>query len=164
VSRIYRVLFLSRENAARTIMAEALLRHWGAGRFRAFSAGTEPAPGVHALASEQILRGGLSPGDYQPKSLASVVESTPPMDFVFILHDPRQNVAPPEPPARPTPIVWPVPDPLAVDADADEATRRGAFRLAYLVVENRIKLLTSLRLDMLDRLLEHNRNEISAAE
>jgi arsenate reductase len=160
VARIYEVLFLCRDNSATSIMAEALLRHWGAGRFHAQSAGVEPAGSVNPMAAEQILRGGLSPGDYQPKGVETMLDRGAQPDFVFTLHDPRGATPPPEWPGRPAAIVWPVLDPTTFEGD--EATRRGVFRTAYLVIENRIKLLTSLRPEMLDRLVEHARlHEIS---
>jgi len=40
----YKVQFLCRENSARSVIAEALLREPAGHRFDAFSAGAEPAP------------------------------------------------------------------------------------------------------------------------
>jgi hypothetical protein len=52
-----------------------------------------------------------------------------------------------------------VADPAAVEGM--ETERRRAFREAYLVLENRIKLFTSLPLDALDRLaVKRNVDEI----
>jgi protein-tyrosine-phosphatase len=56
VSKVYDTLFLCTGNAARSIMAEVLLRRWGQGRFQPFGAGSHPRGKVHPLTLEVLAR------------------------------------------------------------------------------------------------------------
>jgi arsenate reductase len=75
--------------------------------------------------------------------------SAPVMDFVFTVCDRAAGEVCPVWPGRPITAHWGIADPAA--ADGSEADRMNAFRAAYKMLETRIQLFTSLRLEQLDR-------------
>jgi len=156
----YNVLFLCTGNSARSIMAEALLEHWGRGRFKGYSAGSFPKGAVHPLALDLLENADLDTSGLRSKSWDEFAKpGAPEMDFVLTVCDQAAGEVCPIWPGNPVTAHWGVPDPAAVEGT--EAERRRAFRAAYLVLENRIKLFTSLRLDALDRLaVKQNVDEI----
>jgi protein-tyrosine-phosphatase len=149
--RVYNVLFLCTGNSARSIIAEALLRHWGAGRFRAFSAGSYPKGAVHPDALALLNSLGLPTAGLRSKSwLEFADDEAPTMDFVITVCDQAAGEACPIWPGRPMTAHWGVPDPAAVEGS--ELMKRDAFRAALRALDNRIKLFTSLGIPALDRL------------
>jgi arsenate reductase (thioredoxin) len=93
VTRKQRVLFLCRDNAALSILAEALLRELDGLHFDAFSAGLEPADRVHAAAMGELRHGFSSLDLLNPKSwLEFTSEWAPEMDFVITLCDESARV------------------------------------------------------------------------
>jgi arsenate reductase (thioredoxin) len=140
---IYNVLFLCTGNSARSIMAEALMNHWGAERFKGYSAGSFPKGAVNPLALQLLGEMGLRTGGMRSKSWDEFARAgAPVMDFVFTVCD--QAAAEPCPvwPGQPITAHWGVPDPAA--ADGDDAARMLAFRDAFRMLERRIKLLVAL--------------------
>ena len=148
---IYNVLFLCTGNSARSIIAEALLEHWGKGRFRGYSAGSFPKGAVHPLALDLLEKAHLDTSRLRSKSWDEFAKSGAPItDFVFTVCDQAAGEVCPAWPGNPVTAHWGVPDPAAVEGPEAEKIR--AFRYAYQALETRIKLFTSLRLEALDRL------------
>ena len=148
---IYNVLFLCTGNSARSILAEALIDHWGKGRFKGYSAGSCPKGSVHPLALDLLEKAHLDTGGLRSKNWDEFVRpGAPEMDFVFTVCDQVAGEVCPVWPGNPVTAHWGVPDPAAVEGS--EADRIRAFRYAYKALETRIKLFTNLRLQALDRL------------
>ena len=151
-ARVYNVLFLCTGNSARSILAEVLIEHWGRGRFNGYSAGSFPKGAVHPLALEELERHHLPTTGLRSKSWSEFAcHGAPVMDFVFTVCDQAAGEACPVWPGNPVTAHWGVPDPAAVEGT--EAEQHRAFRTAYLVLENRIKIFVALPIERLDRLV-----------
>ncbi len=68
MSKIFNILVLCTRNSVRSILAEALFNHHGAGRVRAWSAGSEPAGAVNPLALETLQTHGIAMAAARSKS------------------------------------------------------------------------------------------------
>lgn len=161
--RIYEVLFLCTGNSARSILAEALLNHWGRGRFRAHSAGSQPTGQVNPGALEILDQMRIPAGEPRSKSWEEFAEADAPrLDFVFTVCDSAAAEACPVWPGQPLSAHWGVADPAAVTGDA--AARSLAFRRAFHELEHRIRIFASLPIDSLDRVkLQRQLDEIGMA-
>jgi len=147
----YNVLFLCTGNSARSILAEAILNRIGQGRFKAFSAGSQPKGEVHPFALD--LLGSLNHDTSFARSKnweEFAVPGAPEMHFVFTVCDNAANESCPVWPGQPMTAHWGVPDPAA--AEGTEAEKRLAFSDAYRMLNNRISIFTSLPMNSLDRL------------
>ena len=159
----YRALFLCTENSARSIMAEALLNHWGHGEFRAYSAGTSPKGIVHPVALELLRHMNLPTEGLRSKSWDEfTAPDAPVLDFVFTVCDRAAGESCPIWPGDPLTAHWGVPDPaLATGSDAE---RWAAFREVFHALENHIKVFTSLPHASLDRIrLQQHLEDIGRA-
>ncbi len=145
------VLFLCTGNSARSIMAEALLRQLGRGRFHAFSAGSHPRDMPHPLALE-LIRGNALPVDgLRSKSWDEFARpGAPHLHFVLTVCDQAAGEVCPVWPGQPITAHWGMPDPAAVTGE--ESVRRRAFLGAFNELRARLTIFTSLPLDKLDRL------------
>jgi arsenate reductase (thioredoxin) len=149
--RSFNVLFLCTANSARSIMAEAILNKIGAGKFRAFSAGSHPRGQInpHALLLLQSLGHDIS--SFRSKSWSEFADpGAPLLDFVFTVCDNAAGEVCPVWPGQPMTAHWGVPDPaLATGSPAQIAL---AFKDAYRMLNQRIGIFAALPLRSLDRL------------
>jgi arsenate reductase len=147
----YNVLFICTGNSARSIMAEAILNQQGAGRFRAYSAGSHPAGEVNPHAIDLLERNRFKTAGLRSKNWNEFAATDAPrMDFVLTVCDKAAGEVCPVWPGQPMSAHWGVEDPAAVKGDA-EAVRR-AFNDTFIVLSRRVALLAVLPIDKLDKL------------
>jgi len=156
----FNALFLCTGNSARSILAEAILNQIGLGRFKAFSAGSQPKGEVHPLAIQLLQRLNHDTSFARSKSWDEfAVPGAPEMHFVFTVCDNAANESCPVWPGQPMTAHWGVPDPAA--AEGTDAEKHLAFAEAYRMLKSRIDVFTSLPMASLDRLaLQQRLNEI----
>ena len=147
----YNVLFLCTGNTSRSIMAEALVNHWGRGRFRGMSAGSFPKGAVHPMALKLLQTLKLSTEGLRSKSWDEFARpGAPSLDFVFTVCDNAAGEVCPVWPGQPMTGHWGVPDPAAVEGT--ELEKMNAFREAFRTLENRIRIFTNLPLESIERI------------
>jgi arsenate reductase len=149
--RVYNVLFLCTGNSARSILAESILQKEGMGRFRSFSAGSQPKGAVNPFALK-VLRA----MDYPSEGFRSkpwdefAVAGAPAMDFVFTVCDSAAGEACPVWPGQPMTAHWGIEDPAAVEGTDIDKER--AFSIAARYMKSRIGAFLSLPLESIDRM------------
>ncbi len=147
----YNVLFLCTGNSARSIMAEAILNHWGKGQFTAYSAGSHPSGRPRPEALRQIELAGMPTAGFRSKSWDEFSgPDAPKLDFVFTVCDNAANEQCPYWPGQPMTAHWGIPDPAAVQGTPEEIAR--AFHDAFVILDRRIGLFLSLPLATLEHL------------
>jgi arsenate reductase len=154
--RPYNVLFLCTGNSARSVMAESILNKDGAGRFNAFSAGSNPKGDVNPLALETLRRLGYPADGLRAKSWHEFAAAgAPAMGFVFTVCDNAAGAVCPAWPGQPMTAHWGIEDPGAVEGTPIQ--KLTAFATAFRYLRNRISLFRSLPFASLDHLALQNR-------
>lgn len=149
--KIFNVLFLCTGNSARSILAEALLNHFGKGRFHAYSAGSHPAGTVNPFAIELLQKNKLPVGELRSKSWDEFAAPGAPLfDFVFTVCDSAAGEACPVWHGCPLTAHWGIEDPAA--ATGSDEDKRKAFHLALTQLSRRISIFTNLPVEKLDKL------------
>ena len=159
----YNVLFLCTGNSARSVMAECILNRWGHGRFRAYSAGSQPKGRVHPMTLRLLRDYNYRTDSLRSKSWDEFAKpEAPPLDFVFTVCDSAAEEVCPVWPGQPMTAHWGVEDPAAFVGPEDKTI--AFFKRVYGYLDNRIKIFVSLPIASLDRLsLQRRLDAIGAA-
>ncbi len=137
-NQICNVLFLCTGNSARSILSEAILDRLGAGRFRAFSAGSKPVGQVNPGALELLRRREFSTDGLRSKSWDEFAgPGAPEMDYIITVCSNAAGETCPVWPGQPATEHWDIEDPAGVGASDEE--RRAAFEAVYATLERRIR-------------------------
>jgi len=145
------VLFLCTGNSARSIMAEVILNRLGRGKFKAFSAGSEPAGYVHPLVLQMLRNAHFDVSNARSKPRDEFAQpDAPNLDFVFTVCDNAAKEVCPAWPGQPMTAHWGLPDPAK--AEGNEAEKAAAFADTMRMLNQRICIFVSLPLDKLSKL------------
>jgi protein-tyrosine-phosphatase len=150
-TKFYNVVFLCTGNAARSIIAEAILNRVGRGRFQAFSAGSHPKGRVNSRALDLLQQLHFDASGLRSKSWTEfAVSDAPRLDFVFTVCDNAAGETCPVWPGQPMTAHWGVPDPA--EAEGSPAEIAVAFKNTYRMLNQRIGIFTALPIRSLDQL------------
>ena len=128
-----RVLFVCTGNSARSIMAEALLRHLGGGQFEVHSAGTEPR-GVNPLTLRVLAEAGIDASGARSKSVNEYLGQT--FDYVVTVCDEARQVCPVFPGVHES-LHWGYEDPA--EAEGTEEERLAVFKKVFIQIGERVR-------------------------
>jgi arsenate reductase len=147
----YNVLFVCTGNSARSILGEAIMNRSGAGRFKAFSAGSHPTGTVNPNAVALLKSLNHPTEGLRSKNWDEFAEEgAPKLDFVFTVCDQAAGKMCPIWPGQPMSAHWGLPDPAAVTGTQAEIA--AAFAETYRMLNNRIEVFINLPLASLDAL------------
>ena len=145
------VLFLCTGNSARSIMAECVLDRLGGGKFKAFSAGSQPAGKVNPFALKALRMAHYDTSGLWSKPWDEfATPDAPRLDFVFTVCDNAAQEVCPIWPGQPMTAHWGLPDPAR--AEGSEAERQLVFADTLRMLSNRIGVFVALPLDKLSKL------------
>ena len=149
--RPFNLLFLCTANSARSILAESILRKDGAGRFNAYSGGSQPKGQVNPLALKTLAWFEYPTDGLRSKSWSEFAEpGAPVMDFIITVCDDAAGEACPVWPGQPMSAHWGIEDPSSVPGQ--EYEREAAFRQSFRYMKNRINIFISLPIRSLDEM------------
>ena len=134
----------------------------GEGRFRAYSAGSQPKGDVHPMALSVLSNLGFDTAEMRSKSWDEFAAlDAPKFDFIFTVCDNAAGEACPVWIGHPLTAHWGIEDPAAVEGEG----QREAFLQALRFLQNRISLFLALPIASLDEMAMRSKlKEIGQAE
>ena len=134
------ILFVSSGDAARGVLAEALMRHRAGHRFNARSAGTQPAAEIHLETLALLTAEGIPTAGLHTKGVGEFLAAARivPIHVIVTLSEEARRDCPAIWPGDPVRVHWTLDDPLSSDK-AD--VREWKFRKCFTVLETRIGTL-----------------------
>ncbi len=149
--RVFNVLFLCTHNSARSVMAECILNKEGAGRFRAYSAGSQPSGRINPSVKDLLEHLGHDTAGLRSKTWDEFAgRDAPQMDFIFTVCDNAAGEVCPVWPGHPMTAHWGFPDPSS--AKGSEAEKAAFTADVFRQIQRRLQLFMSLPLTSLDKL------------
>ena len=132
---VKKILVLCTGNSCRSVLAEALINHLGAGRYKAVSAGSKPAGYVHPKSIETLERHGIAVGTPQSKSWDEFDGQN--FDLVITVCDAAASEPCPVFFGKHEKLHWSTPDPAS--AKGTDAEIDAAFDEAFAMLKARIE-------------------------
>lgn len=143
----YNVLVLCTGNSCRSVMGEALVNHLGAGRFKAYSAGSNPIGRINAGALATLARHDLPTEGYTSKSWEALGGID--FDILIAVCDSAAGEACPVYLSSAIRTNWGVADPGHVEGTPEEVI--AAFEATFATLKHRITRLVELPIDSMSR-------------
>ena len=161
MDRPFGILFISRRNSARSLMAEAVVNKLGQGKFKAFSAGVEPAVAIEPVALDVLRQTGYPTDSLRSKHWREfVAHNAPVLDFIFTLSATAAAQTFPDWPGKPVAAYWRYPDPTK--AAGEDWQRRRAYTRILSALERQMRIFLTLPIAALDHIaLSKQLGEIS---
>ena len=129
------ILVLCTGNSCRSVMAEALINHFGKERYKAVSAGSSPAGYLHPKSMETLKRNGIDAGEPCSKSWDKFTNQN--FDLVITVCDQAVNESCPMFLGEYEKLHWSIPDPAKFKGTEEEIDT--AFHNAFQMLKDRIK-------------------------
>jgi len=137
------ILILCTGNSARSILGEALINHLGAGRFRGYSAGSQPTGAINPLALATLAAHGIAYAAMRSKSWDEFTQADAPrMDFIITVCDSAAAEPCPYFPGDGLRAHWGIEDPSHIEGSA--AIKRAAFEQAFEKLHRKVNAFIAL--------------------